>query len=127
MLVLDARSVEALEEHRDVMVAESMIRGEAGLREYAFVDEGGEPYHPARLTRTLHLLQRRAGLPEITLHDLRHTSATVALARGCAPKGSDGTARHASTQITLDRYSHVIESMQADAAEAIGRFLQQAL
>jgi integrase len=59
VLVLDARNVEALEEHRDVMVAESMIRGEAGLREYVLVDESGEPYHPARLTRTLHLLQRR--------------------------------------------------------------------
>ena len=31
---------------------------------------------------------------------------------------------HASTQITLDRYSHVIESMQLSAAVAIGRFLQ---
>ena len=127
MLVLDARSVEALEEHRDVMVAESMIRGEAGLREYVFVDEGGEPYHPARLTRTLHLLQRRGGLPEITLHDLRHTSATVVVLVGVHPKVVTERHGHASTQITLDRYSHVIESMQADAAEAIGRFLQEAL
>jgi hypothetical protein len=32
---------------------------------------------------------------------------------------------HASTQITLDRYSHVVESMQVEAAEAIGRFLER--
>jgi integrase len=79
-----------------------------------------------RLTRSLHALQRQAGLPEITLHDLRHTSATVALLAGVHPKVVTERHGHASTQITLDRYSHVIESMQVSAAEAIGRFLQQA-
>jgi integrase len=94
--------------------------------EYVFVDEDGEPYHPARLTRSLRALQRRAGLAKITLHDLRHTSATVALLAGVHPKVVTERHGHASTQITLDRYSHVIEPMQVDAAEAIGRFLQPA-
>ena len=61
------------------------------------------------------------------MHDLRHTSATVVLLVGVHPKVVTERHGHASTQITLDRYSHVIESMQADAAEAIGRFLQEAL
>jgi integrase len=95
------------------------------MSSYVFVDELGGPYHPVRLTRTLHALQRRTGLPEITLHDLRHTSATVALLAGVHPKVVAERHGHASTQITLDRYSHVIESMQVSAAEAIGRFLQQ--
>ncbi len=126
VLVLDQRSVEILDDHRDLLTAEAMIRGDNELAAYVFVDEDGEPYHPARLTRTLHVLQRRAGLPEITLHDLRHTSATVALLAGVHPKVVTERHGHASTQITLDRYSHVIESMQADAAEAIGRFLAPA-
>jgi integrase len=125
-VVLDAGTVEVLGEHRDQMEAEALLRGQGALSTYVFVDEVGEPYHPVRLTRSLHALQQRAGLPEITLHDLRHTSATVALLAGVHPKVVTERHGHASTQITLDRYSHVIESMQQGAAEAIGRFLQPA-
>jgi len=45
---------------------------------------------------------------------------------GVHPKVVTERHGHASKQITLDRYSHVVESMQVDAAEAIGRFLQSA-
>ena len=106
------------------MAAEAELRDEYALPEYVFVDEFGDPFHPARLTRDLHSLQRRVGLPEISLHDLRHTAATIALLAGVHPKVVSERHGHASTQITLDRYSHVLESMQLAAADAIGRFLR---
>jgi hypothetical protein len=88
-----------------------------------FVEEFGDPFHPARLTPDLHSLQRRAGLPEISLHDLP-TAATIALLAGVHSKVASERHGHASTEITLDRYSHVLESMQVAAADAIGRFLR---
>ncbi len=121
---LDRGTADVLRHHREAMAEEAERRGEFALPEYVFVDEFGEPFHPARLTRDLHFLQRRAGLPEITLHDLRHTAATVALLAGVHPKVVSERHGHASTQITLDRYSHVLESMQEAAADAIGRFLR---
>jgi integrase len=124
VLHLDGGTAEVLRAHRSAMAAETEKRGEFALPEYVFVDEFGDPFHPARLTRDLHALQRRAGLPEITLHDLRHTAATIALLAGVHPKGVSERHGHASTQITLDRYSHVLESMQEAAADAIGRFLR---
>jgi len=124
LLHLDKRTAELLGHHFEAMAAEAEKRGEPAVPEYVFVDEFGDPYHPAQLTRYLHELQRRAGLPEITLHDLRHTAATVALLAGVHPKVVSERHGHASTQITLDRYSHVLESMQVAAADAIGRFLQ---
>ena len=45
------------------MAVEAEFRDEHALRDYVFVDEFGDPFHPARLTRDLHSLQRRAGLP----------------------------------------------------------------
>lgn len=123
-LVLDRGSVDALVAHRTGMEDEVALRGEVGTSDYVFVDEFGTPFHPARLTRMLHVLQRQAGLPEITLHDLRHTSATVALLAGVHPKVVSERHGHASVQITLDRYSHVLESMQVSAAESIGQFLR---
>jgi hypothetical protein len=76
------------------------------------------------LTRDLHALQRRAGLLENTLRHLRHTPATIALMAGVHPKLVSERHGHASTQITLDRYSHALDLMLEAAAEAIGRFLQ---
>jgi integrase len=124
VLHLDGGTADVLRAHRMAMAAEAEQRGEFALPDYVFVDEFGDPFHPARLTRDLHALQRRAGLPEITLHDLRHTAATIALLAGVHPKVVSERHGHASTQITLDRYSHVLESMQEAAADAIGRFLR---
>jgi integrase len=104
-LVLDSGTVEVLLDHRERMKAEASVRDGPAMSNYVFVDELGRPYHPVRLTRTLHALQRRAGLPEITLHDLRHTSATVALLAGVHPQVVTERHGHASTQITLDRYT----------------------
>ncbi|HVB05879.1 MAG TPA: tyrosine-type recombinase/integrase [Acidimicrobiales bacterium] len=123
MLVLDERAVGALTDHRERMEAEADLRADGRPVGYVFVDEVGEPFHPARLTRMLHGLQRKAGLPEITLHDLRHTSATIALLAGVHPKVVAERHGHASTQITLDRYSHVLQPMQVAAAASIGEFL----
>jgi integrase len=126
VLHLDGGTAEVLRAHRSAMAAETEKRGEFALPEYVFVDEFGDPFHPARLTRDLHALQRRAGLPEITLHDLRHTAATIALLAGVHPKVVSERHGHASTQITLDRYSHVLvpRQIQEAAADAIGRFLR---
>jgi len=59
----------------------------------------------------------------ITLYDLRHTAATLMLAAGVHPKVASERLGHASISITLDTYSHVLPSMQEDAAEKIGAIL----
>ena len=123
VLTLDSRTGDILRDHCEAMAGEAEKTGELTVSEYVVVDEFGDPDQRAQLTRYLHSLQRRAGLPEITLHDLRDTAATVALVAGVHPKVVSERHGHASTQITLDRYSHVIESMQTAAADAIGQFL----
>ena len=59
---------------------------------------------------------RETGLPNIRLYDLRHTSATLALAVGVAPKVVSEQLGHASAAFTLDTYSHVLPHMQEEAA-----------
>lgn len=61
-------------------------------------------------------LLREAGLPNIRLYDLRHTSATLALTVGVAPKVVSEQLGHASAAFTLDTYSHVLPHMQDEAA-----------
>jgi integrase len=61
-------------------------------------------------------LLKRAGLPRIRFHDLRHTAATLLLDRGVNPKIVSEMLGHASISITLDTYSHVLPTMQQSAA-----------
>ena len=65
----------------------------------------------------------RAGLPRVRFHDLRHTAATLMLARGVHPKIANEMLGHATIAITLDLYSHVTETMQRDAADTLDRLL----
>jgi hypothetical protein len=58
------------------------------------------------LNRHFKPLLKRAGLPNIRWHDLRHTYATLLLARGTHPTYVQKSLGHASVQLTLDRYSH---------------------
>jgi hypothetical protein len=51
VLHLDRRTADVHRDHRDAMVAEAEQREEFARPEYFFVDEFGDPFHPARLTR----------------------------------------------------------------------------
>jgi len=67
----------------------------------------------------LHALLRRAALPRIRFHDLRHTAATLMLSRGVHPKVASEMLGHSTIAITLDLYSHVTPTIQRDAADAV--------
>ena len=68
-------------------------------------------------------LLKRAELPYIRWHDLRHTDATLLLARGTHPTYVQKSLGHASVQLTLDRYSHWMPSMGRNTAEGIDEAL----
>jgi integrase len=57
-----------------------------------------------------------ADLPAIRFHDLRHTSAALLLAAGVHPKVVQERLGHSQIGITLDTYSHVVPTMQLEAA-----------
>ena len=68
-------------------------------------------------------LVKAAGVPAIRFHDLRHTHATLLLKEGIQVKIVSERLGHANIAITLDTYSHVLPSMQTQAAEGIDRAL----
>jgi len=76
-----------------------------------FPGERGQPMRPYTLTGKLERILKRAGLPKIRFHDLRHTCATLLLSKGVHPKFVQELLGHATISITLDRYSHVIPAM----------------
>jgi integrase len=85
-----------------------------------FASEVGEPLDRCDLTnRRFKPLLKRAGLPQIRFHDLRHTCATLLLSKNVNPKIVSEMLGHATIAITLDTYSHVLPTMQESAAKAM--------
>ena len=84
-----------------------------------FTAENGEALDPESVSRYLRQAVKKAMLPPIRLHDLRHTHATLALQAGIHPKVVSERLGHATVSITLDTYSHAIPAMQEEAAALI--------
>ena len=68
-------------------------------------------------------LLKRAELPPVRFHDLRHTCATILPMAGKHPKFVQELLGHANISITLDTYSHVIEGMGDRLADAMDEAL----
>jgi integrase len=75
--------------------------------------------HPETLSGLFVRQARRAGLPPIRLHDLGHSVASILLARGVHPKVVSELLGHATIALMLDTYSHVIPSLQQEAAGVV--------
>ena len=66
---------------------------------------------------------RRLGLTGVRFHDLRHTSATLALKAGVPAKVVSERLGHASVAFTLDRYADVLPDQQREAADLMDSVL----
>ena len=78
----------------------------------------------------LHMLQRvlkRAGLPRIRFHDLRHTFAVASLRAGDDIKTVQGNLGHHTAAFTLDVYGHVTEQMKKDSAQRMEGYIKEVL
>jgi integrase len=85
-----------------------------------FTRENGAGLHPHTVSQAFERAVARADVRVIRFHDLRHTHATLMLGAGVHPKVVQERLGHASIQITIDTYSHVMPGMQADAAAKVG-------
>jgi integrase len=85
-----------------------------------FASSKGTPLDVQKMVnRYFKPLLKQARLPSIRWHDLRHTYATLLLARGTHPTYVQKSLGHAAVQLTLDRNSHWIPSMGRATAEGM--------
>ncbi|MCU5101263.1 tyrosine-type recombinase/integrase [Bacillus cereus] len=62
---------------------------------------------------------KKAVVPKIQLHDLRHIHAILLLAKGVNVKVISERLGHSNIKITLDTYSYVLPTIQEDAVNKI--------
>lgn len=106
-VAIDQTTVNQLRRHRlTAEVAHDPTTGEFALTP-VFQGRAGGPLHPAYVTRHFGVLVRRAGLPQVRLHDLRHSSASIGLTSGESLLEVSRRLGHSSIAITADTYSHI--------------------
>lgn len=129
---LPTRAIVALRQHRQRQFAE------LGRQELVFTDTRGGPLRASNVLRQSFIpLLERAGLAKREkdaegrehvirahrFHDLRHTAATLLLQQNVNPKIVSEILGHSQIALTLDTYSHVLPSMQQDAAAKMDALL----
>ncbi|MDN5294379.1 MAG: hypothetical protein PWQ31_1684 [Eubacteriales bacterium] len=117
-------TVERLKKHR---VHQREMRLAAGpvWQDYGLVccREDGSPLNPHTVSARFSEKAAELGL-KLGFHDLRHTHATMLLKAGINPKIVSERLGHSTVGMTLDIYSHVLLTMQREAARAIERVIK---
>ena len=88
----------------------------------------GRKRKPDSFSWSFAALIRRAKLPKVRLHDLRHSHATLSLAAGLGISKMISTALgHSTITITANTYIHAVEALQRGHADRIEAILGNAV
>jgi integrase len=122
-IILPVHVVVALKKHRELQEQERKLAGTNwdASHDFVFPNGIGRKMLPSDLRgRNFYRLLKKAALPAIYFHDLRHTAATLLLRRGVHVKVVSEMLGHANVGITLRIYAHVMPGMHQQAADAAG-------
>lgn len=116
---LPRTTIELLKEHR-----KTQMGSKRGLSTWVFPNE--DDYGPTGkdgfLREELQAVAKRAGIPGLSFHGLRHTHATMLAALGANIKAVQERLGHSTTRMTLDVYSHLTSTIQGQAVAALDEF-----
>ena len=117
-------AVTALRAHKVRQLEERLLAGgkwhEQGL---IFPSRKGTPYDASELREQFYKLLRRAELPHMRFHDLRHSCASLLLAQGVPARVIMEILGHTQIGTTMNLYSHVMPSLRREAADVMDRAL----
>ncbi|MGB7147120.1 tyrosine-type recombinase/integrase [Mycobacterium sp.] len=113
--------VTILRAHRKRQLQERFAAGsswrDTGL---VFTTAQGGFIEPRNANRIFHNLCRNANVPQLRVHDLRHSCATLLFTMGVSPATVQRILRHSSITVTTGTYVEVIEAVQRDALDTMG-------
>lgn len=113
---------EALRRAREQQAADKAKWGdEYNDSGFIVVDEKGNPLHPEDFTYFWYCLLRSCGLPEIRLHDARHSLATILIRKGVDPAVVSAWLGLARVSFTMDTYVHTNPEDLRPAAKTLDR------
>ncbi|SMO44909.1 tyrosine-type recombinase/integrase [Melghirimyces algeriensis] len=120
-IALSESALEVVKQHQKEQKQEMLKRGYRS--DQLFVTLQGKPLSSRSLRYHFRSCIQKADVPHIRFHDLRHTHASLLLQQGVHPKVVQERLGHSSISMTLDTYSHVIPSMQKEAAQTLDEII----
>lgn len=81
------------------------------------------PWDPSWVQRQADVAWKAAGLKRLTLHDCRHTYASLMIAAGVNAKALCDFMGHSSITVTFDRYGHLMPGSENEAAGLLDDYL----
>lgn len=125
-IVLPQFAIDALKQHRIRQLEARLLAGEAWVdRDLVFSNVDGDYLPLTTLYYSFQALLKKAELPPIRFHDLRHSAATILLSMGVPAKVIQELLGHSQISITLNTYSHVLPSMQQEAMQKMNEVFKQ--
>ncbi len=94
-------------------------------RDLVFCDVVGDYFPLSSLEYMFQVLLKKAGLPHMPFHNLRHSAATILLTMGIHPKAVQELLGHSQISMTMDTYSHVLPSMQQEAMNKLNEAFRE--
>ncbi|MGW7418736.1 tyrosine-type recombinase/integrase [Streptomyces sp. NPDC054813] len=88
-----------------------------------FCRPDGRPLGPHQVLDRLHQLSEGAGVPRITVHDLRHLAATITITAGVPLTVVSKTLRHSTLSTTANIYSQLTRQAAREAVDTIDQTL----
>lgn len=86
--------------------------------DYVFKWDYGKIYDPDFVTRHFKRLLKKAGMPEIRFHDLRHSCASLLVSKGFKLKDIQEWLGHADIQTTANTYAHLYQERKEKIAQS---------
>ena len=124
-IAIDETIIKELKLHRKQVNEDRILYGpEYKEHDLVCCSFDGAPTPPNYLGDVFKKITNEIDVPKIRFHDLRHTHATILLRIGENPKVIQERLGHASIQITLDTYSHVLPDMQENAMSAFSKAMK---
>ena len=99
---------------------------EPAADDLVFTKDDGSWLHPDTFSQLFDRTVARIKVPVISLHDLRHTHATLLLKAGVHVKVVSERLGHANVAFTMNVYQHVLPGMQAAAADTVSLLIRNA-
>jgi hypothetical protein len=105
--------------HHELAQDYADLEGEWDESDFMFTRKDGRAHDVDAVSQRFNRLVRRAELPRVRYHDLRHTHATLLLLADVSPHVVSMRLGHKSVAFTLQQYAHVLPQQQADAVELL--------
>jgi integrase len=119
---MSATPMAALRRQRTLQKRQRLSAGSAWQDEgFIFTNGVGQSLRQEAVYKALHRALTSLGLPQVRVHDLRHTCARLMRENGASIEAISTSFGHSTIAITADLYAHLGDPQRREAADAMER------